>query len=95
VARFNYQIEPMMLGNMRQNGVRSLSVSCWIRTACDRGGKPGAIAGSDRLADISEAHRTPAPGASGALADRRSAAQARSDPASERAIETLPTSGAV
>ena len=24
------EIEPMTLGNMRQNGVRRLSVSCWI-----------------------------------------------------------------
>jgi hypothetical protein len=28
-SRFDYQIEPMTLGNMRGNGVRSLAVSCW------------------------------------------------------------------
>jgi hypothetical protein len=28
-ARFNELIEPMTLGNMRANGVRSLDVSCW------------------------------------------------------------------
>jgi hypothetical protein len=27
--RFNEPIEPMTLGNMRANGVRSLDVSCW------------------------------------------------------------------
>ena len=27
--RFDYPIEPMTLGNMRANGVRSLDVSCW------------------------------------------------------------------
>jgi hypothetical protein len=27
---FNDQIEPMTLGNMRQLGVRSLDVSCWL-----------------------------------------------------------------
>jgi hypothetical protein len=27
--RFNYTIEPMTLGNMRELGVRSLDVSCW------------------------------------------------------------------
>jgi hypothetical protein len=27
-SRFNYPIEPMTLGNMRENGVRSLSVQC-------------------------------------------------------------------
>jgi hypothetical protein len=27
--RFNDPIEPMTLGNMRENGVRSLDVSCW------------------------------------------------------------------
>ena len=26
---FNEPIEPMTLGNMRDNGVRSLAVSCW------------------------------------------------------------------
>jgi hypothetical protein len=26
---FKDQIEPMTLGNMRSNGVRSLAVSCW------------------------------------------------------------------
>ena len=30
MARFNEPIEPMTLGNMRENGVRSLAVSCWI-----------------------------------------------------------------
>ena len=29
-SRFNDPIEPMTLGNMRANGVRSLDVSCWI-----------------------------------------------------------------
>jgi hypothetical protein len=29
--RFNEPIEPMTLGNMRDNGVRSLFVSCWTR----------------------------------------------------------------
>jgi hypothetical protein len=29
VARSNEPIEPMTLGNMRENGVRSLFVSCW------------------------------------------------------------------
>jgi hypothetical protein len=29
VTRFNEPIEPMTLGNMRANGVRSLDVSCW------------------------------------------------------------------
>jgi hypothetical protein len=29
VAGFKDQIEPMTLGNMRANGVRSLDVSCW------------------------------------------------------------------
>jgi hypothetical protein len=29
VRRFNYEIEPMTLGNMRELGVRSLDVSCW------------------------------------------------------------------
>ena len=28
-SRFNDPIEPMDLGNMRANGVRSLAVSCW------------------------------------------------------------------
>jgi hypothetical protein len=28
-SRFNDPIEPMTLGNMRANGVRSLDVSCW------------------------------------------------------------------
>jgi hypothetical protein len=28
--RFNEAIEPMTLGNMRANGVRSLDVSCWL-----------------------------------------------------------------
>jgi hypothetical protein len=28
-GRFNDPIEPMTLGNMRENGVRSLDVSCW------------------------------------------------------------------
>jgi hypothetical protein len=28
--RSNYLTEPMTLGNMRENGVRSLAVSCWI-----------------------------------------------------------------
>jgi hypothetical protein len=28
MARFNEPIEPMTLGNMRANGVRSLAVSC-------------------------------------------------------------------
>jgi hypothetical protein len=28
-SRFNDPIEPMTLGNMRENGVRSLSVTCW------------------------------------------------------------------
>jgi hypothetical protein len=28
--RFNDPIEPMTLGNMRDNGVRSLAMSCWI-----------------------------------------------------------------
>jgi hypothetical protein len=28
-GRFNYPIEPMTLCNMRENGVRSLFVSCW------------------------------------------------------------------
>jgi hypothetical protein len=27
--RLNEPIEPMTLGNMRENGVRSLFVSCW------------------------------------------------------------------
>jgi hypothetical protein len=27
--RFTDPIEPMTLGNMRENGVRSLAVSCW------------------------------------------------------------------
>jgi len=30
MAGFKDQIEPMTLGNMRANGVRSLDVSCWI-----------------------------------------------------------------
>jgi hypothetical protein len=29
-ANFNEPIEPMTLGNMRANGVRSLDVSCWL-----------------------------------------------------------------
>jgi hypothetical protein len=29
MAGFKDQIEPMTLGNMRSNGVRSLDVSCW------------------------------------------------------------------
>jgi hypothetical protein len=29
VARFNEPIEPMTLGNMGANGVRSLAVYCW------------------------------------------------------------------
>jgi hypothetical protein len=29
MARFNDPFEPMTLGNMRANGVRSLDVSCW------------------------------------------------------------------
>jgi hypothetical protein len=29
VARFDEPTEPMTLGNMRANGVRSLDVSCW------------------------------------------------------------------
>ena len=29
-SRFNDPIEPMDLGNMRQNDVRSLDVSCWL-----------------------------------------------------------------
>ena len=29
VRRLNDPIEPMTLGNMRQNGLRSLDVSCW------------------------------------------------------------------
>jgi hypothetical protein len=29
--RLNYTIEPMTLANMRENGVRSLAVSCWCR----------------------------------------------------------------
>jgi hypothetical protein len=29
MARFNESIEPMTLGNVRANGVRSLAVSCW------------------------------------------------------------------
>jgi hypothetical protein len=28
--RSNYLTEPMTLDNMRENGVRSLAVSCWI-----------------------------------------------------------------
>jgi hypothetical protein len=28
--RINEPIEPMTLGNMRANGVRSLDVSCWL-----------------------------------------------------------------
>jgi hypothetical protein len=28
--RLNEPIEPMTLGNMRANGVRSLDVSCWL-----------------------------------------------------------------
>ena len=28
-TRFTEPIEPMTLGNMRANGVRSLAVSCW------------------------------------------------------------------
>ena len=28
--RFNDPIEPMTLGNMRANGMRSLDVSCWL-----------------------------------------------------------------
>jgi hypothetical protein len=30
VSRINQLIEPMTLGNMRENGVRSLDVSCWL-----------------------------------------------------------------
>jgi hypothetical protein len=30
MARFDQRIEPMTLGNMRQLGVRSLPVSCWL-----------------------------------------------------------------
>jgi hypothetical protein len=30
MTRFDYTIEPMTLGNMRANGVRSLDVSCWV-----------------------------------------------------------------
>jgi hypothetical protein len=29
MARLNESIEPMTLANMRENGVRSLSVTCW------------------------------------------------------------------
>jgi hypothetical protein len=29
MARFDQPIEPMTLGNMRENGVRSPDVSCW------------------------------------------------------------------
>jgi hypothetical protein len=28
-SRFNEPIEPMTLANMRENGVRSLAVTCW------------------------------------------------------------------
>jgi hypothetical protein len=28
--RIRYEIEPMTLGNMRELGVRSLDVSCWL-----------------------------------------------------------------
>jgi hypothetical protein len=28
--RFNYTIEPMTLGKMRELGVRSLDISCWL-----------------------------------------------------------------
>jgi hypothetical protein len=30
MARINEPIEPMTLGNMRANGVRSLDVCCWV-----------------------------------------------------------------
>ena len=30
MARFDYPIELMTLGNMRELGVRSLDVSCWL-----------------------------------------------------------------
>jgi hypothetical protein len=30
VRRIRYEIEPMTLGNMRELGVRSLDVSCWL-----------------------------------------------------------------
>jgi hypothetical protein len=30
MTRFDHCIKPMTLGNMRQLGVRSLAVSCWI-----------------------------------------------------------------
>jgi hypothetical protein len=30
MTRFDYTIEPMTLGNVRANGVRSLDVSCWL-----------------------------------------------------------------
>jgi hypothetical protein len=30
MARFEDKFEPMTLGNMRANGVRSLDVSCWL-----------------------------------------------------------------
>jgi hypothetical protein len=29
-GRFNHPIAPMTLGNMRENGLRSLAVSCWL-----------------------------------------------------------------
>jgi hypothetical protein len=32
MAGFKDLIEPMTLGNMRANGVRSLDVSCWCAT---------------------------------------------------------------
>ncbi len=30
MPRFDQPIEPMTLGNMRELGVRSLDVSCWL-----------------------------------------------------------------
>ena len=30
MARFDQPIQPMTLGNMRELGVRSLDVSCWL-----------------------------------------------------------------
>jgi hypothetical protein len=34
MTRFDYTIEPMTLGNMRENGARSLDVSCWLCHHC-------------------------------------------------------------
>jgi hypothetical protein len=55
VARFDQPIEPMTLGNMRELGVRSLNVSCWL---CHHQAVLSAepLAGRRRGADLRSSH---------------------------------------